>query len=354
MTANLTQVDYQQLKTITRQFETEKEEIGAMHGRLQRQVENLYAQSWKGTGADNFHNEMVQAVLPGMRRLHAALGAAAEQLNVIARLYLEAEQEASNLFKQGGDVHSANGLPEIPQTSVGKMLLHSLEDIRAIVKPFNLDEGLSYIKDTDAGKDLVKQAEQAHVLFIFPDGTQMGDPNGHKVIVDFGNTDTDINGFYSPDPDKNPLTEDQKIIISDTWWKRFGQGKGSLADVLSHEMQHAIDDRNGLMTVQSPDTNDPRSIERAYSDYLTKTVASEVRAFDRGYAVEFDRPYQDDGVTTHAEADRILKKGYEKIYEDWLNSGDLGKKYTFDVWLSDSGQVQVTTQPKPNLTPLEF
>ena len=214
--------------------------------------------------------------------------------------------------------------------------------IHGLGDPYTLPEVFDYLDDTEAGRHLIEEARRAGVCFkILPEGTLIGDPDGEVVTVRFDRTDPGIGGYQ----------KDGEIVISDTWVARRSSSD-ELARVMGHEMQHALDRRQGvLQSYEGMDRylDDPAQLE-SFLEHRTETrIASEVRSYARGDAIGSNGTYQDDGITTPAETANILHdRGYEQIYESQLNQ-NLDGRYTADCWIDADGRVQITLTPVETL-----
>lgn len=213
--------------------------------------------------------------------------------------------------------------------------------------PYSLDDLGDYVDTTTSGQDLIKQAQKEHLGFkLLPSGKILGDPDGEIIEVSYEKTDPGVGGFQSGN----------KIVISDDWTQRNLEGKNVQAGILAHEMQHALDMKMGKKARNPYDgidlyMDDPKKLEDFLSDRIQKRVDSEVRAYERGYAVQDGRDYQDDGVTTADEAKNILyTKGYRAHYEQELNNDhDFSSKYEVSYYVDKSGNVRAKVLPKPQL-----
>jgi len=140
-----------------------------------------------------------------------------------------------------------------------------------------------------------------------------------------------------------------EIVIDDDWQARHLQGKEDTGSTLAHEMQHTLDRQKGLMHRDAYEgiehvQDDPKKLEDFLSQRIGERVASEVRAYERGNAVESGKAYADDGVTTGAEARNLLSKGgnfYREHYESEMsNFPEINNKYEVTYDVDSSGQVR--------------
>ncbi len=207
--------------------------------------------------------------------------------------------------------------------------------IRGNVSPYTLQEAFSYLENSEAGKDLLDQAKKAGICFeIQPEGTIIGDPNLEHVSIRWGEAPGGL-GYQNGN----------EIVISNDLDFRY-KGKDQIASILGHEMQHAVDRKNGLLLSYDGIEN-IRGVEQLESFLEARTetrIASEIRAFERGFAIDQVRSYSDDGINTYQEkAFVIFDQDYQKIYESQINSMFAGR-YTADCWLDGAGQLQIDLQ----------
>ncbi|MBE2235606.1 MAG: WXG100 family type VII secretion target [Anaerolinea sp.] len=98
MAADEIRADYEQLAQTAKRFDTQGQQIQQMAQNVQRSVETL-RNGWEGRGAHAFFGEMQGTVLPGVNRLHQALTHAGRVTQQISRLLRQAEEEASQPFR---------------------------------------------------------------------------------------------------------------------------------------------------------------------------------------------------------------------------------------------------------------
>lgn len=101
--AEKTEVNYDQLETLAKQFEGEAQVIQTIRGHLNTQVEQLHGGGWIGTAADKFQNEMSGEVLPAVQRLSEALTQASNTMMMICNIFNEAEEETQGYFRSLGE-----------------------------------------------------------------------------------------------------------------------------------------------------------------------------------------------------------------------------------------------------------
>ncbi|OQA95341.1 MAG: hypothetical protein BWY25_02471 [Chloroflexi bacterium ADurb.Bin222] len=231
------------------------------------------------------------------------------------------------------------------------------ESVRILFNPREIEEGVDWLKNTEAGKQLIEDAQRAGIGFRLPDGQIIGDPNGRIIPINFGDTGP-YGGLYDPDPDGNPEMDDQAIVIADDFLSRhLMQDKAALARIIAHEMQHALDHKQGLTPgidfekylteVDGKQTlGDSQQLQQDISKMIEQEVATEVRAYERGDSVEYQNAYEDDGTLTAGEVKRIMeKKDYQSYYEEWLNDHLDDYGYEVDLWVDDQGNIQTSIRP---------
>lgn len=101
--AEKTEVNYDQLETIAKQFEGEAQVVQTIRGNLQSRTEELHGGGWIGQAADKFHNEMIGEVLPAVQRLEDALRQASSTMLLICNIFNEAEEETQGYFRSLGE-----------------------------------------------------------------------------------------------------------------------------------------------------------------------------------------------------------------------------------------------------------
>jgi WXG100 family type VII secretion target len=96
--AEVIQVDYEQLATIAKRFDTSANQITEMRQQLRQRTTRL-RRSWEGKAAIAFLTEWDQTLEPALQRLIQALQQAGATTQQISRVLAEAEQEAARLFQ---------------------------------------------------------------------------------------------------------------------------------------------------------------------------------------------------------------------------------------------------------------
>lgn len=327
-----------------RQLTQVAEEIQQHSSQLVNQVMSI---NWQAPSREAFVVEF--------RELIQKMTATAENGILLAdRIRREADEWLETDAASGSELSALATV--LPAMNISKFFGNSWSDFTGYFVPPDLNEGMDYVLSTDAGRELIEEAKKNGLGFRLPDGRIVGDEEGKIIPIRFGDAGENNNGSYHPNPDENFDTQDQELVISEEWWKRrfTMTGRDGLGNTLAHEMQHALDDKKGLLgdPSYSGDLQDESAVEKHLETYFQKSVDTEVRAWTRGGAVEVDKSYQDDGKTSASEAKWILDKGYEATYEKNINQSGFGDKYTADVYLDESGNVRVDLKPKPELAPV--
>jgi WXG100 family type VII secretion target len=92
--------DYQQLEQISQRFANQAQAVQQTAMNVSRSMQKLQG-NWVGRGSNAFFREMEGVVIPGVKRLFAALQEASTKTRQIAQTVKQAEEEASGLFKAG-------------------------------------------------------------------------------------------------------------------------------------------------------------------------------------------------------------------------------------------------------------
>ena len=103
MSADIIQVQYDQLEQIAVRFGQQAEVAAQTQGRVQQSLRALQSGGWEGRGAAAFFGEMSSEVLPAVARLGAALQQAQQTTQQIVQVLRAAEEEASQPFRGAGE-----------------------------------------------------------------------------------------------------------------------------------------------------------------------------------------------------------------------------------------------------------
>lgn len=104
MSAPIVQARYEELEQVAARFAAAAEDQQALQERVNRQVEVLRSGGWQGRGVAAFLREMDGEVGPAQQRLIGALGSASRSTIQILQTVRQAEDDASQLFKQRSNV----------------------------------------------------------------------------------------------------------------------------------------------------------------------------------------------------------------------------------------------------------
>ncbi len=109
--------DYDQLQRIAQGFGAEASNSQSMLHALTNNINALRAGEWVGQGATAFYAEMDSALLPSLKRMHAALEHAQQATLKLRMLIQQAERDAAALLKDDGAAPvPAPGQPGAPVT----------------------------------------------------------------------------------------------------------------------------------------------------------------------------------------------------------------------------------------------
>lgn len=350
MPSSVIQAEYDVLSTSAQQFATQAVTWEHILSDLQKCLEYLREGGWHGQGADAFFAEMEGEVLPASKRLKDALYQAEEAIKIISQRFANAEMDAAALFKNGTDMN-------LPNPGIMEDLRTIRDGLGELFNADDLDGAKRYLEKREAAKDLINRLKENKLGIKLPDGTILGDPNG--TIIPAVYDDADISDavsaaayYTSGDPETG---EGPKIVIS----SEFMGSDSMLAAIIAHETQHALDDHQGILhpewqtedeqitfdNIINPEFQE--GLEKDIENSVEARVASEVRAYIITDAMRFDHAYQDDGVTTTEEKQKILDSyRYEALYEEQYSkmlSEKAGYPVEVEVQLVD-GKVEVEVQ----------
>jgi WXG100 family type VII secretion target len=99
---NRIEVDYAQLQKVIHILQGRYDELEQHQNHLIAKLRELES-NWEGKAADKFFTEMADQAMPAFRRLMDALSKTQSALTQVANLMRAAEEQASNLFKGGGE-----------------------------------------------------------------------------------------------------------------------------------------------------------------------------------------------------------------------------------------------------------
>lgn len=96
-------VNYDQLESIGKMFETESQAVENYYRQIRSKADELHGGGWIGRGADKFHDEMTHEVLPAMARLSDALNQVSNTIKVVCNIFNAAEEETQGYFRSLGE-----------------------------------------------------------------------------------------------------------------------------------------------------------------------------------------------------------------------------------------------------------
>lgn len=102
MSKILTQLNYETLEHIAKDFHQEGEDIARIHRTLSQKVNSLHGK-WVGRAADAFFAEMEDELLPSTERLARALLTSETILNQIVKTFHDADSQTVNYYKNLGE-----------------------------------------------------------------------------------------------------------------------------------------------------------------------------------------------------------------------------------------------------------
>lgn len=99
MAAGVVRSNYKELKQISSKFNQAQSAVAGVNKRLTSAMGQLQGGDWIGEGAKKFYAEMINDVMPSMKRLEKAMGTASKLTSDIAKVMKQAEDDSSNIFK---------------------------------------------------------------------------------------------------------------------------------------------------------------------------------------------------------------------------------------------------------------
>jgi WXG100 family type VII secretion target len=111
MSANIIQVNYDELKKIAGIFDHESADIQAHYRQLNQHLEGLRGGDWVGQAATAFYSEMDGWLLPSLQRLSRALEISSAITLDIMKIFHEADAETAHFFNglDGGESGQVSG-----------------------------------------------------------------------------------------------------------------------------------------------------------------------------------------------------------------------------------------------------
>lgn len=211
-----------------------------------------------------------------------------------------------------------------------------------------LADAIPLLNSSTAGKDLLELANDQKITFIIIETGEKLGYMGEDGTVIYIYTKDKLLGDGEYNPSEYTITIDNDVLR---------KSEISLAAILAHEMQHAIDIKMypfpNSDTIKDEDiqnffdlsSDKQKEIEDLFSKVVKYQLETEVRAYARTDAVENGTNYFDDGILTKSEAQSILdhninfKLDYEENYETTF--AEAFPDLEFDVYVDSKGEVQV-------------
>lgn len=340
-------------------METEKvRELAAQMGQFaQNSQDTINLMNAQVRGVYWFSNSQAEFI-SHYNELSQSMSQLLEELLQIRQRVLAEVDEWEDMVNQSQALMAA--LPSAGMT-LWKAFGNTFDNFRAIFAPYELSDGMEYLDNTDAGKELIQQAKDAGLKFKVGDKVY-GDPNGQEIEIKFGKMTYDNSSAeYYPDIKPGDNVNTPGILVKEKFFFRHTKGKDELGGIIAHEIQHAVDARTPDPNADawaSVEVTDKAELERLLADEVSRRVAGEDSAYKRQNAVQYDREYTNDGQVSIAEAKNILiSKDYESIYEQQYSDPNysIGKNYSVDVQFNEStGEVSVKLNPRPAVTEIQF
>lgn len=287
---------------------------------------------WDGESSINFKSRL-DANLRGLSAFNELISDSSRLIDEIEQ-WITTDQNAVQTFQDSQTIwQSIFASLAISMTQFPSV-------VRGLFNPYSLNEVWEYLQGTPSGKALEELAREHSCCFIFPDGMIVGDPNAAtKYTVDFGETPKGAAGAH----DRHDLS----IRINEDLIR---QDKVSLAGILGHEMQHAVDASQGKMPnyPKLSGNESEAELETIMAKYIDGRIHSEIRSYEIQENILSGTMYEDDGVLTGSERTGLLNYGdgfYKAGYEGSINALFDGK-YTSTISVDPTtGELYVNLVP---------
>ncbi len=288
---------------------------------------------WTGPDRDHFVGS-IQSWKQVCSNQLADLQNLSDQLAAERNQWIEADRSGANHVKS-----------IIADASVGSSISGVLAWLNNLFRQkeqqYTIDEAWEQMMSTKSGKELIELSKKYGIKFILPSGKIIGDGD-YVVNITVEDLEEGTLGDASP----GSIRFDQEFMDEKYETPDY------LAQVLAHEIQHQVDQEQGLLPEENHAeiimeyliNDDYDSAEKMLKEAIQKRTESEVRAFNRGFEVDsgdqdFEKMLNDDGVYSQEEVEFVIETmGYESIYEEQYNNKFLGHRV--DVWVDDAGQIQ--------------
>ena len=114
--------------------------ISALHDRLAADADQLHHAGLRGYTSDVWYKDMAEILLPKTKELASILQAISDIINVLVKLYQNAEQESAQVFKKQ-DTSSTSPATSMEELKAESQRLGQLQDtMNNVIK--NIGEGL--------------------------------------------------------------------------------------------------------------------------------------------------------------------------------------------------------------------
>jgi WXG100 family type VII secretion target len=98
MADDTVQVDHDAMKSASKRFNDQSEQVRAQYSKISHQLEVLENGGWEGQNFVKFKEIMEQTLLPAVQRLHKALDTASDTTNQVAKIMHDADEQNKGLF----------------------------------------------------------------------------------------------------------------------------------------------------------------------------------------------------------------------------------------------------------------
>nr|MBN1228689.1 hypothetical protein [Anaerolineae bacterium] len=314
------QMNSDQVRDVSRQVEHFADDLEYLRCELNRVVDLLRG-SWQGGASGVFIGDLGYLVRQAERCMEDGYGLA-ERMRDEATQWELMDQRFGDTTVSGA------------YTSHDNSFWNPISWFRSSPRPtVSLNDGMSYIQNTSSGRDLLRQAQRARLRFRLPDGTSFGySGRGQRTVnISYSSMEEGTGGYYA---------DSSRVIRLQSRQGFAAQSESDLAEVLAHEMQHALDYRLGRIRPQPtmPSESQYRrwssarqaQWRRELADYYESRVDSERRAYERGWSVgnEPPRAYDSSNRPTRAA---VMNAGYEDHYENEFDRATTGLEVELDV-----------------------
>jgi uncharacterized protein YukE len=303
-----------------------------------RSAANSLSGLWQGGKSSKF-TKQIRALATQLKGEVISLQRLAKQVQAEVVEWEETDRTGFQVFGELQKSSIASFLPllyAIPKYGLNK----ELNKIKQRDEYFA--NGVKELLGNKAYKGLVSDLEKEGLGLRLPDKnkTIVGSKKGKIIDVEFyDDPKASVYGGYNPGTDRFRIDTDPGHL----------KDPKELADTLAHEMQHAIDDKKGLLNSNFYDAilagGDKKKLETILQREFQKKLDTEARAFTRGDAIKSNISYIDDGKISVSEVSKVPTP----YLADWgkqINElGFIKGKFTARVTLNQN-QLVVTLDKK--------